>query len=96
MTPAQVITASTRTLRPSSCGCRMQCTVEAGKSADFLVLDANPLDDITKHAANLERLLAWNGGRSRRDAGALGEPLHPVTSHGAGIRGRRTTGGPAL
>ena len=27
-------------------------TVEAGKSADFLVLDANPLDDIT----NLRRI----------------------------------------
>jgi imidazolonepropionase-like amidohydrolase len=46
MSPAQVITASTRNaaefMRIPDAG-----TVEEGKSADFLVLDANPLDDIT-------------------------------------------------
>jgi len=46
MTPAQVIAASTRNaadfLRLTDAG-----TVETGKSADFLVLNANPLDDIT-------------------------------------------------
>ncbi len=45
MTPAQVIIASTRNgaefLRIADGG-----TLEAGRSADFLVLDANPLDDI--------------------------------------------------
>jgi imidazolonepropionase-like amidohydrolase len=45
MTPAQVIVASTRNaaefLRLADTG-----TLAAGKSADFLVLDANPLDDI--------------------------------------------------
>jgi imidazolonepropionase-like amidohydrolase len=45
MTPAQVIVASTRNaaefMRMTDLG-----TVAAGKSADFLVLDANPLDDI--------------------------------------------------
>jgi imidazolonepropionase-like amidohydrolase len=46
MTPAQVITSATRNsaefLRMPDVG-----TVAAGKSADFIVLDANPLDDIT-------------------------------------------------
>jgi imidazolonepropionase-like amidohydrolase len=45
MTPAQVIVAATRNgaefLRIADAG-----TLQAGKSADFIVLDANPLDDI--------------------------------------------------
>src|SRR5262245_22495959 len=46
MTPMQVIVASTRNgarfLRMNDVG-----TIEANKSADFIVLDGNPLDDIT-------------------------------------------------
>jgi imidazolonepropionase-like amidohydrolase len=46
MSPAEVITAATRNsaelLQLADVG-----TVEANKSADFIVLDANPLDDIT-------------------------------------------------
>ena len=45
MTPMQVILAATRNgaefLRIADGG-----TLQAGKSADFIVLDANPLDDI--------------------------------------------------
>jgi imidazolonepropionase-like amidohydrolase len=46
MTPAQAITAATKNgaefLKMADAG-----TLAAGKSADFIVLDANPLDDIT-------------------------------------------------
>ena len=53
MTPMQVIVAATRNsaefLRLTDTG-----TLQAGKSADFIVLDANPLDDI----ANTRRISA--------------------------------------
>ena len=46
MTPMQVIVAATRN---SAAFARVEDTgtLEVGKSADFIVLDANPLDDIT-------------------------------------------------
>ena len=44
--PARVLVAATRT-SAEILGLADLGTVAAGKSADFVVLDANPLDDIT-------------------------------------------------
>jgi imidazolonepropionase-like amidohydrolase len=46
MTPSEVLVAATRT-SAEVLGLDDLGTVAAGKSADFVVLDANPLDDIT-------------------------------------------------
>lgn len=76
MTPAQVIVAATRNaadlMKLADAG-----TIAARKSADFLVLDANPLDDITNtrriasvylRGSQVDRAALrarWTGGASR-------------------------------
>lgn len=47
MTPAQAIVAATKNGAIASKGLADFGTIEAGKRADLLVLDANPIADIT-------------------------------------------------
>jgi imidazolonepropionase-like amidohydrolase len=61
LTPMQAIVAATGTNAEILGGAKQFGTLQAGKRADFLVLDANPLDDIH----NTEKLSAvWQAGKT--------------------------------
>jgi imidazolonepropionase-like amidohydrolase len=60
LTPMQAIVAATGTNAEILGGVKQFGTLQSGRRADFLVLDANPLDDIH----NTERLAAvWQSGK---------------------------------
>jgi imidazolonepropionase-like amidohydrolase len=61
LTPMQAIVAATRTNAEILGGAKQFGTLQAGRRAEFLVLDANPLDDIH----NTEKLSAvWQAGKT--------------------------------
>src|SRR5690348_5358000 len=60
LTPMQAIVAATNTNAEILGGAKQFGTLQAGRAADFMVLDANPLDDIH----NTEKLSAvWQAGK---------------------------------
>jgi imidazolonepropionase-like amidohydrolase len=60
LTPMQAIVAATGTNAEILGGAKEFGTLQAGRKADFMVLDANPLDDIH----NTEKLAAvWQSGK---------------------------------
>jgi imidazolonepropionase-like amidohydrolase len=61
LTPMQAIVAATGTNAEILGGAKQFGTLQAGRAAEFLVLDANPLDDIR----NTEKLSAvWQAGKT--------------------------------
>jgi imidazolonepropionase-like amidohydrolase len=90
MTPAQVITAATSTsaalLALEDVG-----TVAAGKSADFLVLDANPLEDIM----NTRRISSVYLRGEQTDRQAIGARLLTMAEQEAQTEAQAATQGSA-
>ena len=76
MSPAQVIVAATRNAAKAM-GLTDTGTVAAGKSADFVVLEANPLDDIT----NTRRIASVFLRGERVDRAALSARWSGTASH---------------
>ena len=87
MTPAQGIVAATS--RPAEyMGLQNLGTLAPGKQASFIVLDANPLDDITNTRRIAQVYFKGRAARSRRDArpADVGGDRRPGTKTGFGLR----------
>lgn len=68
LTPMQAIVAATRTNSEILGGAKQFGTLQAGRAAEFVVLDGNPLDDIH----NTERLSAvWQAGKTVPSVSAM-------------------------
>jgi imidazolonepropionase-like amidohydrolase len=67
MTPMQAIVASTRTASECIHMAGDVGTLEAGKLADLLVVDGNPLDDIGVLEDKDRLLLIMQGGTAHKD-----------------------------
>jgi imidazolonepropionase-like amidohydrolase len=76
LTPMQAIVAATGTNAGILGGAKQFGTLQAGRAAEFIVLDANPLDDIR----NTEKLSAvWQAGK----------PVHSVSAGATSTRASR-------
>ena len=76
LTPMQAIVAATGTNAGILGGAKQFGTLQAGRAAEFIVLDANPLDDIR----NTEKLSAvWQAGK----------PVHSVSAGSTSTRASR-------
>ena len=81
MTPMQVIVAATS--RPAEyLKLAKMGTLAPGKEADFLVLDANPLDDITNTQRISNDLHEGRRGRPSLPAAVTDQDVHELTSRG--------------
>ena len=79
MTPMEAIVSATRNIAAAYHKLDQLGTVEAGKLADLVVLDADPLQDVEQHPQDLDGDEGRPGRRSRQAAAQEG--AHRVAQH---------------